>query len=180
MPDNLDDFVKKGTDPDNLIFFMGAVSQQLKNGNNLMEGFKKDISDLNKTVNKIDNKISLDEQETKIKRKNCGEKFKESEGDIKELNKKVSRDYTTLNDIRERLQVSNGVRREKKAGIHYVVYILTFLVIFGNLIVSAFLLKNNNKNDRNISVNITRDVIREIMKEQKLANGGHSDVRDTD
>ena len=177
--DDLDKLASNGSSPKNLTFFMGEVSQQLRSGNQLMEGFKRDIAGLNASVNKIDNKISLDEQETRIRRKNCGEKFKESEGDIKELNKKVNHDYTTLNDIREKLQVSNGVRREKRAGVHYLVYILTFLVLFGNLAFSIFAFRNNN-NNKNISVNITRDVIKEIMKEQKLANGGNSNVRDPD
>lgn len=180
MSDDLDRLASNGSDPKNLTFFMGAISQRLKNGNEILIQHKEEISGLKTSVNKIDNKLNLITKESELKRNGCDQKFENNDQQIKIIDKKLSRDYDAINDVKEKLKIKQGIKKESRANIHFIIYVLTFLLLMGSFAFSIFIFKNNNNNAKNISVTITKEAVKEIIKEQKLANGGESHGRDSD
>lgn len=142
------DALAKKSDQEGISYFMGAVSQALKEGNRVMTNLEAKVEGIGTSVNTINNKLMLSNQESKIIRDRCNNR-------IEDLEERSSRDYRRLNVIDKNVNTDHVSTNKARSYVTWIIGIAVF----------SILLFNTFKGKSNTVVINKKDLL-EIIKEK--------------
>lgn len=117
-----------GDDKD-IKFFLGQVSQNLKNNFNIMQEVKSHQEAQSRDIAEIKSEVKVNNINFTNQVDQCGKKFELFDQKTKDLEGRSSRDYSAINKLRETVGVDEKSTEKTKNWISWIVGIGMFILV---------------------------------------------------